>query len=526
VLPGKKYTPEDVAGILVRRCWLILVPFAIGVAAVPLLARAVPERYRSETLILVEPQRVPNEYVKATVTESVSDRLPAIGEQLLSRSRLERIIAELDLYKEERQRSVMEDVVSRMRDADIQLNLASNGRGDSRDSFRISYVSGDPQTAQKVTERLASLTIEQNTLDRSSRAESTNTFLEAQLENAKQRLLEHERKLEAYRRRHAGQLPSQLQANLQAIGNAQLQLQSVSESMNRARERRLLIERQIADARALPPTPRTDATGAAAAGPLSTAQQLEAARARLEALRLRYTPDHPDVRSLERTIGDLQANLAEESTRPAPRPVERDLSPAELAHQRNLLDLKAELDVMDLQLAAHAAEEIRLKQVIADYQAKVDIVPTRESELVELTRDYETLDAGYRNLLAKWEDSKIAANLEGARIGEQFRIVDPASLPERPYNQTRRLAVMSSGAVAGLLLGLLLVAFLEYRDATFNREEDVLRALTLPVLALVPAVASDEERRASRRRVVAVNLAGAAVLVGSAAVVVFWRFVR
>ena len=143
-----------------------------------------------------------------------------------------------------------------------------------------------------------------------------------------------------------------------------------------------------------------------------------------------------------------------------------------MARQKRISDLQAELEVIDRQLAASQAEESRLKQVMADYQSKVEVVPTRESELVELTRDYSTLQTAYASLLTKREDSKIAANLERRQIGEQFRILDPASLPERPYNETRRLGIMASGAVAGLVLGLLLVGFLEFRDLTLRREEE------------------------------------------------------
>ena len=514
MLPGKTYTPERIAGVLVRKRWIILVPFALGVALAPLLAGVVPKRYRSETLILVVPQRVPDAYVKPTVTASVEDRLPAISEQILSRSRLERIIDELDLYPVERQRTVMEDVVARMRTEDIALDLAANERTDEVDSFRISYVSDSPTLAQKVTERLASMTIDQNVQDRENQAESTNQFLAAQLEDAKRRLVEHEKKLEDYKRRHTGELPSQLQSNMQSIGNAQLQLQAASESLNRARERRLLVERQIADAQALSAAAVT--TPVSEPAPASAAQQLATAQARLKAAALVYTPDHPDMRSLERTVAELQAKAQQEGSVVTAQ--ERPLSALELTNQKRILDLKAELEVIDVQLEGHAAEEKRLKETIAAYQTKVDVLPTRELELVELTRDYETLEAGYRTLLTKWEESKIAANLERGQIGEQFRIVDPASLPERPFNEVQRLGVTASGAIAGLVLGLLTAIILEFRDATFSREEDVVRALTLPVLALVPAVTTDTERRRQRWRMLASDSAGIALLVLSAVV--------
>ena len=169
--------------------------------------------------------------------------------------------------------------------------------------------------ARKVTERLASLYIDQNSKDREDQAENTSEFLDTQLAEAKRRLVEQEKKLEDYRKSHAGQMPSQLQGNLQAIQNANLQLQSLNESTNRAQERRLLIERQLADADAIPVTTSAPAAaGSESPVPMSTSQQLDLARTRLSFFLQRYTPDHPEVKSLERTIADLSVRLESEAS--------------------------------------------------------------------------------------------------------------------------------------------------------------------------------------------------------------------
>lgn len=511
---------DETLRAIVRRRWVVLVPFALGVAAVPLLAPFAPERYRSESLIMVVPQRVPEAYVKPTVTDSVADRLTTISEQILSRTRLERIIQEMDLYPAERQRQVMEDVVARMR-ADATLTLV--GRAEDADSFRISYVSHDPDIARAVTERLATLAIEQNVSDRNNQAENTSQFLSAQLEEAKSRLIEQEKKLEEYRKRHAGQLPSQLPGNLQAIQNANVLLQSLNDSTNRARERRLLIEQQIADVQSVPLAAPATAVPSVQAPP-TTAQQLDAARARLKLSLDRYTPDHPEVISLERTIAELSAQLGQEMpvgvtpVEPEPPP-----SPAELAQKKRILDLQAELGVIDHQLKTAEAEQQRLNGVIVEYQGKVDAAPTRESELVELTRDYSTLQTAYTNLLMKREDSLLAANLERRQIGEQFRILDPASRPERPFNQMQRFGIMASGAGLGLALGLLIVVWREYTDSSFRGGDEVERVLSLPVLALIPMLVSESEQRAARRWTAFKDLAGGALVAASVAVVVVWQ---
>jgi uncharacterized protein involved in exopolysaccharide biosynthesis len=299
-------------------------------------------------------------------------------------------------------------------------------------------------------------------------------------------------------------------------------LQSVNESTNRAQERRLLIERQIADTREVPlPAPPVGTTDNPV--PMGTAQQLELARTRLALILQRYTPNHPEVVSLQRLIADLSLKLEGEVAVGAIVEPKRPLTPAETAQQKRILELQAELAVIDYQLSANKAEAARLQRAIGDYQSKVDVVPTRESELVELTRDYGTMQTAYTNLLVKRENSMLAANLERRQIGEQFKLLDTASLPQRPYNQAQRLGVMFSGAGGGLLLGLLVVALLEYRDQSFKAEEEVLKAVSVPVLALIPVMSSDVELRAVAQRSKWIDAAGTAVVLAAAAVVVLWR---
>jgi polysaccharide chain length determinant protein (PEP-CTERM system associated) len=524
VLPGKKYTPEDILRILWSRKWLLIVPFVVASVSTFVVARRLPSMYRSEALIQLIPQRISGEYVKSPVTTRIDERLTSIQQIVLSRSRLESIIKEFNLYAEARQTAVMEDVVERMRRADISIDVE---RGDA---FRIRYVSSDPRTAQRVTAKLASLFIDENTVDVVHQSEQTSQFLDTKLEDAKRRLVEQERKLEAYKRSHAGQLPSELEANLQGIQTAQMQLQSLSESMNRDRDRKNLLDRQVADllndaltavVPTTPVTPDGPQTG-------TTAQQLEAANAYLKTLLIRYKPDHPDVGMARRRVRDLEAQLqAETANRPADANANastetKPTAPSELLKQNRLRDLRADIKALDQQLETKVAEERRLHTVIADYQARVAALPTRESELVELNRDYATLSAMYTNLLSKREESSIAADVVRQQIGEQFKLLDAARVPERPFSPDRA-RINFLGSMLGLAIGVALIGLLEYRDSTFKSEEDVVRVLELPVLALVPMMASERELRARRRRKLMAALVVAVMIVSSAAAVLIWR---
>lgn len=514
MLPGKTYTPEEILHIVFRRKWLILVPFVVAALSTAIVAHRLPKRYRSETVILVVPQRVPEEYVRSTVTARIEDRLTSLREQILSRSRLERVIEDFNLYADLRPKMVMEDVVEAMRQ-DIEVKVE---RGDA---FRVSYISARPQTAQQVTERLASLFIDENLRDRAVQAQGTSQFLETQLEEARRRLLEHEKLLENYQRQYAGQLPAQAPGNIQAIQSAQLQLQSVTEAANRDRDRRLVLERQIADLQVAADPIAANPTGDPAA-PVSTAQQLDAAQTRLAALQIRYTAEHPDVTAQKRIVRDLEARLKSESGQaPSTAPVTRASAP-ETFRQNRLRDLNAEMRNLDTQLARRQEQDKQLQAQIASYQGKVDAVPTREAELTSLNRDYATLQSAYTTLLSKREDSKIAVNLERNQIGEQFKVLDPARVPERP-NSPNVMRIDLVGSALGLMLGLVLVGFLEYRDTTFKTEEDVSQLLKLPVLALVPMMASERERRARRRRHRLVALAVGVIIISTTTALALWK---
>ncbi|MBA3638336.1 MAG: hypothetical protein H0W53_03460, partial [Acidobacteria bacterium] len=385
MLPGKKFEPEEILQILRNRIWLILVPLAVVSAATALVARKLPDRYRSDALILVVPQRVPEAYVKSAVTTKIEDRLHSISQQILSRTRLEPVIQDFNLYAEDRKTGIMEDIVEKMR-ADIKVDVIKG------DAFRVSYSGSEPRTVMKVTERLATLFIDENLREREVLAQGTNQFLEVQLDEARRRLIEQEKKLEEYRNQHTGELPSQIQSNMQAAQNTQLQIQSLLESINRDRDRRVVAERQFGELQSEASIALTSAGSQGDAEPATTgtpAQQLAQARATLQALELRFKAGHPDLGIWQRRIRDLEKQAEAEALRApvSPQGLPVTASPAEAGRQRRAADLQAEIQQLDRQIAYKQGEETRLRSAAAAYQARIDRAPGRESELAELTRD-------------------------------------------------------------------------------------------------------------------------------------------
>jgi len=520
VIPGKTYKPEDFAEAAWRRRWLIVLPFVAIAAGSVVVSQLLPNRYESMALLMIVPQRVPEDYVKATVTERIDERRQSIQQEIMSRTQLEHIIQEFDLYASERKRMIMEDVVEMMRKEDIKIGLPKNRREGG--SFTVAFLSSDPRTAMRVAEQLSSLFIRANLENRTVLADMTDQFLQSQLEDARRQLQEHERKLEAFRQANPGQMPAQFEANQQALQGAQMQWQALQESINRDRDRLLMVQRQVAEMAAAAANNPPRAEAAAAGAPMTAARALEIARAGLRNMEMRLTAEHPDIRAAKRTIRELEQKAAAEALQQPVSPATEGPSPAEAATASRWTELQAERETLERRIAQKHEEEKRLMASMAGFAHRLDAAPGVESRLTELMRDYTTLQVTYQSLLTKSQEAKVAANLERRQIGEQFKVIDSPRMPQRPVSPNR-LRLNLLGALAGLAVGFGLAALLEYRDKSLRSEEDVLLALALPVIALVPTMRTSFERQQFKRRRVLVA-SSCALMVVLALVVLVWRF--
>ena len=310
--------------------------------------------------------------------------------------------------------------------------------GTKGDAFEVSYSAEDPVLAQKVAERLAGLFIEVNIQQRAQLAEGSSDFLRNQLAQALDQLVATEKRLETYRREHAGELPDQVATNLSAISSTQMQLQQVRESINRDRDRRLILERQVADLEQPVPEATSGATDAGTvSGTASAATQLQQANAALIALERRLTPVHPDVVRAKATVAQLTIKAREEASEQATAETTSGLPATEILRRRRLRDFRAEVVALDRAIAAKTAEELRLQGLAANYQGRVNAAPERESELTSLLRDYETVSQQYRTILANSKSAEMAQELERRQGGEQFRLLEAAQVPERPASPKR-----------------------------------------------------------------------------------------
>ncbi|RKX64266.1 MAG: hypothetical protein DRP41_05065 [Thermodesulfobacteriota bacterium] len=464
---------KDYLQIALRRKWYFIVPFVLISIAAIAYALYAPNIYRASTLILVEPQKVPSSYVKATVTEDIESQLRTITEQIMSRSYLEKIINEFDLYPEMRKKLPLQSVIERMRRCiDVRVR---KGR-----VFTVSFEDQNPVIAMKVANRLASLFIEGNLKVREERAEGTLVFLEKELERVRKLLKQQEKKVSEFRAEHLGVLPEQLEANLRTLDRLQLQLQSNGEALKAAEETRRMLQQQLSQMQTMPMITVDEPTSGEEI--VSESSSLSELKAKLKKLRLRYTEKHPEVVRLERLIAQMEN---EEKSNEANEEGSKETS----ANEEPLWasQIEAQLAQLDAEISQLKNERKRLKSEIKEYERRVEITPKVEQQLKELSRGYEVTQKEYQSLLDKKLQAELAANMERKQKGERFKVLDQAKIPERPFKPNRQKIILF-GVFLGMAIGGGLVGVVEYLDHSFYKIEDLEQFTGISVIASIPKI--------------------------------------
>jgi len=477
----KTYSVVDYLETTWRRKWLIITPFLIIIPIAIGLCLTLPKMYKASTTILVIPQKVPDSFVKSTVTMNPSEYLNVIKQEIMSRTRLEKIIHELSLFPDRINKVPIENIISVMRN-NIELDLhTSRTRGVS--SFTISYQGENSQAVMLTANRVATLFIEENLKSREQQAKKTTIFLKNELSELKEILKEHEEKISEFKQRHIGSLPEQREANLRMLDQLILQRQRITNELNDIVNRKFLLQQQILQSDSLFPT-ASDEQGIVSAGSIQA--RTNETKRKINELQNKYTDDHPDVILAKAKLQKLlsQSNNLNKNTEINE---ETDsLFGSVIDHQ--LLSINLEIKTLK-------NEDKIIKDKISKYQARVEMAPKLEQQLTSLTRDYKNKKIVYDELMKKRLEAEQAEKLEITQQGEQFRVLDPAKVPLKPF-KPERLKILLLGFVLSLALGGGLVLIAEYFDQSFYTVKDLESCLQLPVLASIPMVSTRNREKA------------------------------
>ena len=472
-----------------RRKWLALPAFAVPLAIGLTVVAALPSVYRATVTVLVIRQEIPEKLVSPTVTSAVETRLKTISQEILSRPRLEALRERFGLYKDLQTRIPPDQVIERMR-SDIHLEIKGiDTRSESQApvAFTLSYQGTVPKTVADVANTLASYYIEENVKARGLQASGTAEFLRVQLEQTKQRLDQQERNVSEFKRRHLGELPQQMEANLATLERLQMQLRLNADGQVRAQERRSFLSAQLSEAGSLS-FAGPGATGAQESGPARLARLQQT----LAELRSRYSDKYPDVVQAQSEIAALTRELADAKAKGASEPASAVVASTVAS------PLKGALSEAETELKVLKAEEGRLRASIAAYQQRIEKIPEREQEYKELARDYETTRDVYQSLLKRHGDAQIAESMEQRQKSEQFRIIEAAAVPTRPIAGPLKLLLIVFVVAIDLAAAAVIVA--EKLDASFHTIEQVRGRTSFPVLVSIPRIVTDSDAARQRSR--------------------------
>jgi succinoglycan biosynthesis transport protein ExoP len=494
-------------GIVRRRHLQFLIPLFLGWALVWGASWVLPPRYESSTLILVEQPTMPKDYVTPNVNDDLQARMQSITQQILSRTRLLRIINAMNLYAGGgRKPPTPDDKVDHMR-KDIEIELVKNAR-DTITAFNVSYTSRDPRLAQQVTSELTNLFINENLEVRQQESEDTTKFLESQLESARKTLADQEDKIREFKGQHVGELPTQVGSNLQILAGLQSQLQTEEDALNTAKQQRVYLETLVNQYRSLQGSPKGEGGGALQGLPAVDAE-LDKLRAQLADLSSHYTDRHPDVRKVKEQIAktekirdQLVADLKAKASAPQADPNAANATP-DAAEMRDpsspMVQLQGQLQANRVEIANREHSVADLKTKVVDYQARLNQEPVREQQLSDLTRGYDQSKANYDELLKKKNGSAMATSMELLQQGERFSIIDPPSLPLKPIFPNR-LKFCGIGLGVGLALGALVAGAFEMMDDRIYDQKELQKLLPVAVISEIPAIVVEADERNERQR--------------------------
>src|SRR5438552_674860 len=482
-----------------RRKWLAAVVF-LGTAAVGMaVARTVPDVYQATATVLVEEPRA-----EGAVSWDLDRRLQVITQEILSRSRLEKLIYALNLYPALRAHASPDGLVDRLR-RDIRTEFKAPplaGNPGTTLAFSLSYKGSRPETTARVANSLASFYLEEDAKIRSRQASEAVRLLKSQLDEMQGKLQDQQQKLSAYQQDHPEELPQQAEINMAALERLHADLRSTSDERMRAMDRRNDLLRRLADLDTAMPS----APGAAAPEAPTRVARL---KDELADLQRRYSDKYPDVIRLRREIAAAEGQPTEV------KPEHAAPEAATPVQGRATTRLNTELAEVEAEIAKFKSDESGLRDEIAGHIQRLESAPRRQQAYQDLSRDYQTTRDLYDSLRQRYEQAQLAEGVEGTTAGPRFRILDPATVPSDPV-APNRMMLMAMTLIAALAAAAAAMALAEKLDTSFHAADDVGSFTRVPVLASIPLLETTGDRRRQRLRF---GIAAVAVLLGLGLVV-------
>ncbi len=484
--------------LILRRKKIIISFFLISIVVGLGMYLRTPKVYQCTSLIKYQRQSInPTRMSPDDVSLRTREVVSTVSQQITSRTSLEKMIKEFDLYSQARIALPMEDVVEMMRERHIDI---SPDRGDI---FKVSYQGADPRKVMRVTNALAAKFIEENLRYRGERASATSAYVKDELSMAKETIDRKEALMRDYKLKYYNEMPDQRQANMNRLNALQEQLQNAQDSVQDLERTRVLIHEQVSLRKEMLAQAARYAgmeeTGELAPQLLSPQSEIAGVQARLQELLARYTEKHPEVRRLRKRLEKLEQEQLKDVA-PGEGEQADSVSPASYADLQ-LEQLQVQLKEIDYQVKRLKEDRVTIQTQIDQYQQWIENGAVREAEWAALSRDYQQLHEHYQALVARNIEAESAEYLEKSQRGSQFKIIDPAHFPEKPFKPDFR-KIMLMALALGLGVGGGLAFGLEVLDTSFKDPEELENVLGLPVACTIPLISTPGELK--RKKIITI----------------------
>jgi succinoglycan biosynthesis transport protein ExoP len=517
---------EDYIDMLRRyRSWLIGPMFA-GLVAAVVVAFLWPDTYVSQAVMRITPPTISNSIVPTVVNMQMQQRLQQMQQEILSRGSLSELIQRpaLDLYRKERVKYPLEDIIQDMRNKAIKIQTievaGGGGAGRIASAFTISFSYPDRFKAQAVVRELVTKFTEQNATVQRNNANITSQFIGDEMKQAKERMDTLEAALMKFKSEYMGRLPEQFQANVAQLNTYQMMVSQANEAVSRLQQTKLQLETTLQNNNTnlnyynSVAEDQVTVTGTAQVrnerlNQLN--QRIMNLQSEIAALSEQLTPNHPTVKRAQASLAAMQKqrqeaekeDLERQSAAPSTAPtVKRVPNPQAAKAIQDLIAnnnvIKTEIQNLNLQMDEKVKQIQELNRMIATYQSRVEGSPQLEGQYLALTRDLALAKQTYEDYHRKNEVSETAKDVEEHKAGENLEVLDAASDPQAPSEPNRpQIAAMGTGI--GLILGIVLAGAKEMKNTSLKNLKDVRAYTNLPVLSSIPLLENALLVRRKRR---------------------------
>jgi polysaccharide chain length determinant protein (PEP-CTERM system associated) len=490
----------ELADRLLRSWWTVVAGLCLGLACSLAALQVLPKTYEAATKILIVPPKIPQDFVRNTISDDTAMRIASMKAQVLSRPYMLQLIE--TTYGKQRSEVEAERLMQSIRGS-VDVTIESYS-GDRLAMFSLKFRDSNPTRAANLVNGLADLYIAENSKYRSGRARETTNTIEQLADAARKQLEKKEKEIADYKSQHLYELPDRLEPNLRLLEARQRDLDANLKSTESAQDRLQVLQSQL-----------TAGTGwgsgqgtvVSSSDPYST--RLAQLQRELAAVRARYNEDHPEVRAKKRELNDFIASGSGGPAGEDAKGGEKEAG-ATAAHS----PLERDIQAQQREVARLQDEQKRIRADIAVFAARIEAAPQVAQQLSERTKGYDVLQKQFTDYESKTESAKGAQTIEEAQKGEQFEVIERAVPPVISVTPKPAM-IMGAGVAAGVFLFVGPVLLLGFLRPTVRSEEALRSYVDIPILMSIPRIETEASRRRDRLghiRNVAFSVVSVAVL--------------